>query len=51
LSQERFGLDIRTNFFSERAVGHLNRLPREATESLSLEVFNELVDEVLRDKV
>ena len=32
-------MDIRTNFFSEGAVMHWNRLAREMVESLSLEVF------------
>jgi len=49
LCQGRFRLDICKNFYTERAVKHWNRLPREAAEAPSLEGFKSHVTAELRD--
>ena len=42
---------IRKNLFSERLAKHWNRLPREAAEPTSLEIFKKHVDVALRHTV
>jgi len=47
LKHRKFHLNRRKNFSTLRVVEHWNRLPREVVESLSLEIFKTLLNEVL----
>ncbi|KFR15547.1 hypothetical protein N306_15369, partial [Opisthocomus hoazin] len=47
LKEGRFRLDIRKKFFTMRVVKHWNRLPREAVDVPSLEVFKARLDGAL----
>ncbi|KGL92474.1 hypothetical protein N301_09879, partial [Charadrius vociferus] len=51
LEKGRFRLDIRKKFFTVRVVRHWNRLPREAMDALSLEVFKARLDGALSNLV
>ncbi|KFW07822.1 hypothetical protein N326_12877, partial [Eurypyga helias] len=51
LKAGRFRLDIRKKFFTERVVKHWHRLPREAVDAPSLEVFKARLDEALSNLV
>ncbi|KGL96496.1 hypothetical protein N301_11876, partial [Charadrius vociferus] len=51
LKEGRFRLDIRKKFFTVRVVRHWNRLPREAVDAPSLEVFKARLDGALSSLV
>jgi len=47
LKHRKFRLNMRKNFFPVRVTEHWNRLPREAVDSPSLEIFKTRLDKVL----
>jgi len=47
LKHRKIRLNVRKNFFPLRVTEHWNRLPREAVESPSLEIFKTHLDKVL----
>ena len=47
LRQERFRLDIRGKFLTQRVVTHWNKLPKEVVDAPSLEAFKARVDAAL----
>ncbi|KFV82324.1 hypothetical protein N308_00503, partial [Struthio camelus australis] len=51
LKQERFGLDIRKNFFPMRTVKQWKRLPREVVQSPSMEGFKTQLEKALNNLV
>jgi len=51
LEEGRFRLDFRKKFFTMRVVKHWNRLPREAVDAPSLEVFKARLDGALSNLV
>ena len=51
LKEGKFRLDVRKKFFTMRVVRHWNRLPREAVDAPSLEVFKARLDGALSNLV
>ncbi|KFQ27652.1 hypothetical protein N332_03650, partial [Mesitornis unicolor] len=51
LEEGRFRLIIRKKFFTVRVVRHWHRLPREAVDAPSLEVFKARLDRALGNLV
>ncbi|KFQ29194.1 hypothetical protein N332_04037, partial [Mesitornis unicolor] len=51
MEEGRFRLGIRKKFFTVRVVRHWHRLPREAVDAPSLEVFKARLDRALSSLV
>ncbi|KFR17802.1 hypothetical protein N306_11513, partial [Opisthocomus hoazin] len=51
LKEGRFRLDIRKKFFTVKVVKHWHRLPREAVDTPSLDVFKARLDGALSNLV
>ncbi|KFQ92178.1 hypothetical protein Y956_00126, partial [Nipponia nippon] len=51
LKEGRFRLDMRKKFFTVRVVRYWNRLPREAVDAPSLEVFKAELDGALSNLI
>ncbi|KFW71161.1 hypothetical protein AS28_13215, partial [Pygoscelis adeliae] len=51
LKEGGFRFDVRKKFFTMRVVRHWNRLPREAVDAPSLEVFKARLDGALSNLV
>ena len=51
LKEGRFRLEVRRTFFTQRVVRHWHRLPREAVDAPSLEVFKARLDEALSNLI
>ena len=49
LKHRKFWLNMRRHFFTVRVTEHWNRMPREAVESPSLEIFKTRLDAILRN--
>ncbi|KFV86824.1 hypothetical protein N308_06197, partial [Struthio camelus australis] len=47
VNHRKFHLNPRKSFLTERVTEHWNRLPREAVESPSLEIFKTRLDVIL----
>ena len=51
LKEGRFRLDVRKKFFTQRVVRHWNRLPTEAVDAPSLELFKARLDGALSNLI
>ena len=47
LKEKRFRLHLRKKFFTQKVMRHWHRLPREAVDAPSLEVFKARLDRAL----